>query len=175
MSSGDDADGEGGGGNEKRGTVAVGVGVSGTAAVLTGEASLALNTDDCDTGLSFSYGSGASSDVTIGANGGVYVSASNAPNIQTLTGKGSAGGFTAGAVYAGTVELFHGPDGPRSSSIYKGVTVMIGTGAKIPAGYTVLTNTIMIVTWSQLSTAFHSGFDRWVGEAERTIRSIGQQ
>jgi hypothetical protein len=167
-----DGDGDGDGGDEKRGTVSVGVGVSGTAAGVTSEASLAVITDDCDAGLLFSYGSGFTSDLTIGANGGVFASASNAPTIQTVTGKGSAGGFTAGATYAGTVEVFHGPHGGGSSSIYTGATIMGGAGVKVPAGYAILTNTIMITTWSQISAAFRTGVDRWVGDAERTIRSI---
>jgi hypothetical protein len=122
----------------------------------------------------FSYGTGFTSDPLIGASGGVFISASNAPNIHVLTGKGTAGGIIAGADYAGAIEVFHGPNGAGSKSVYTGATVLVGTGVKAPSGYAVVTNTIMITTWSQLSTGFRSGFDRWIREAETTIRSIGQ-
>jgi RHS repeat-associated protein len=168
------ADGSGGGSAKTPGTVAIGVGVSGNAVGATGEASLSLTTDDCDAGLMFSYGTGFTSDPLIGASGGVFISASNAPNIHVLTGKGTAGGIIAGADYAGAIEVFHGPNGAGSKSVYTGATVLVGTGVKAPSGYAVVTNTIMITTWSQLSTGFRSGFDRWIREAETTIRSIGQ-
>jgi hypothetical protein len=100
-----------------------------------------------------------------GASAGATVMVTNATDVSNLSGRGTAGGASAGAIVSVTVDHVRGP---QVNGQYEGVAVTLGPGVKTPEGHYQLTYTWM-VTGSQVTQALTNWYARTEQAAQNWV------